>query len=222
MICGYARVSSTDQSLEVQIDQLKAAGCEKIFAEKKSGKTTDGRTELEAMLAYAREGDVIMCTRLDRLGRSLSDLITLILKLNKKGVGFKCLHQSGVDTTSAEGRLMINLLGSFAEFERELRAERQREGIEKAKAKGTYGVNKKKIKETLTRKLNRLHEENPTFHPKQLAAMAGCSPRTVYRHLPGIWSEVPEGLAVHHELVRQGVIKSRVDTSPAALEKKRA
>lgn len=136
-VVGYARVSSAGQSLEVQQDQLKAAGCEKIFAEKRTGTTTEGRDQLELALGYVREGDVFVVTRLDRLARSLMDLRRTVDFLTSKDVGFRCLQQH-IDTTSSEGRLMLNILASFAEFETDIRKERQRDGIEKAKAAGVY------------------------------------------------------------------------------------
>ncbi len=135
---GYARVSTSGQSLDVQLDQLRAAGCEKIFAEKMSGTTTDGRDALEEALSWVRDGDVLVVTRLDRLARSIVDLRKIVDRLQAKGVGFRALQQGGIDTTKAEGRLMLNILGAFAEFETEIRKERQRDGIEKAKSAGRY------------------------------------------------------------------------------------
>ncbi len=143
-VVGYARVSSAGQSLEVQQDQLRAAGCEKVFAEKRTGTTTEGRDQLELALGYVREGDVFVVTRLDRLARSLVDLRKTVDFLTAKGVGFRCLQQH-IDTTSSEGRLMLNILASFAEFETDIRTERQRDGIEKAKAAGVYRGRPKSI-----------------------------------------------------------------------------
>ncbi|HEY3798370.1 MAG TPA: recombinase family protein [Caulobacteraceae bacterium] len=137
-VVGYARVSSAGQSLDVQLDQLRAAGCEKVFAEKRSGTTTAGRDELEAALDWVREGDVLVVTRLDRLARSILDLRRIIDRLAAKDVGFRCLQQGAIDTTRSDGRLLLNILGSFAEFEADIRRERQADGIAKAKAKGVY------------------------------------------------------------------------------------
>lgn len=131
-------MSSVGQSLEIQEQQLRDAGCEEIFAEKRSGVSIVGREALEEALRYARKGDVLVVTRLDRLARSMSDLSAIIDQLTKKQVGFQCLQQGAVDTTKPEGRLMLQLLGSFAEFEAAIRKERQMEGIEKAKAEGRY------------------------------------------------------------------------------------
>jgi len=135
---GYARVSSSGQSLDVQLDQLRGAGCEKVFAEKMTGTTTEGRDALEEALSWVREGDVLVVTRLDRLARSIVDLRKIVDRLQAKGVGFRALQQGAIDTTRPEGRLMLNILGAFAEFETEIRKERQRDGIDKAKAAGRY------------------------------------------------------------------------------------
>lgn len=137
-VVGYGRVSSAGQSLEVQVEQLEAVPCDRIFAEKKSGTSTDNRDALKEMMRYVRDGDVLVVTRLDRLARSLTDLSKIIDELGAKGVGFRCLQQGAVDTTKPEGRLMLQLLGSFAEFEAAIRRDRQMEGIEKAKAEGRY------------------------------------------------------------------------------------
>jgi DNA invertase Pin-like site-specific DNA recombinase len=135
---GYARVSSIGQSLEIQEEQLRAAGCDRIFAEKRSGTSTDGREQLAMALDYVRDGDVLVVTRLDRLARSVSDLRKVIDGLAAKGVGFRAVQQGAVDTTTSSGKLLLNLLSSFAEFETDLRKERQAEGIAKAKLKGIY------------------------------------------------------------------------------------
>lgn len=137
-VVGYARVSTAGQSLEVQLDQLKEAGCEKVFSEKKSGKTANGREALAQALEWVREGDLFVVTRLDRLARSLVDLRQIVDTLNAKGVGFRVLQQSAIDTTRSEGRLMLNMLASFAEFENDIRRERQADGIAKAKEAGVY------------------------------------------------------------------------------------
>jgi DNA invertase Pin-like site-specific DNA recombinase len=136
-LVSYARVSTTGQSLEVQIDQLRAAGAEEIFQEQRSGTSTSGRDQLEAALRFVRRGDTFLVTRLDRLARSMSDLRRIVDALTAKGVGFRVLQQA-IDTTTSEGRLLLNLLGAFSEFETEIRKERQMDGIAKAKAEGRY------------------------------------------------------------------------------------
>lgn len=137
-IVGYARVSSSGQSLDIQREQLLAAGCERIFEEKFTGTTTEGRERLLEAIRYVRDGDVFVVCRLDRLARSMTDLRKIIDELTDKGVGFKALQQGAIDTTTSEGRLLLNILGSFAEFETDIRRERQADGIAKAKAKGVY------------------------------------------------------------------------------------
>ena len=137
-LVGYARVSSAGQSLEVQREQLLAAGCRKVFEEKASGRTAADREALQDALGYLREGDTLAVTRLDRLARLASDLHQIIAKLVAKGVGFRALQQGAVDTDSAAGKLMLGILGAVAEFEGDIRKDRQMEGIAKAKAKGVY------------------------------------------------------------------------------------
>lgn len=140
MLVGYARVSSAGQSLDVQREQLEAAGCEPrhIFEEKRTGTTTEGRAALEEAIRFAREGDVLLVTRLDRLARSMLDLHQIIARLTAKGVGFRVLQQAGVDTTTATGKLTLGVLAAVAEFETDIRRERQMEGIAKAKEAGIY------------------------------------------------------------------------------------
>jgi DNA invertase Pin-like site-specific DNA recombinase len=137
-VVGYARVSSVGQSLDVQLTQLHAAGCEKVFSEKRSGTTTEGRDQLAEALDWVREGDVLVVCRLDRLARSIIDLRKIIDRLTAMGVGFRCLQQGTIDTTTSDGRLLLNILAAFAEFETDIRKERQADGIAKAKAEGKY------------------------------------------------------------------------------------
>ena len=138
MLVGYARVSSIGQSLDIQNDVLAEAGCEKVFAEKMSGRSTKDRIELAQAIDFVREGDTLIVTRLDRLARSVGDLHQIIEKLTEKKVAFRCLNQSGVDTDSSTGKLMMSILGAVAQFENDIRRERQMEGIAKAKAEGRY------------------------------------------------------------------------------------
>jgi len=135
---GYARVSSTGQSLDIQVQLLTEAGCTKVFGEKRSGLSAAGRDELRDCLDFVREGDTLIVTRLDRLARSVSDLFKILETLQKKKVAFRCLQQSGVDTDTSTGRLTLAILGAVAAFEADIRRERQMEGIAKAKAAGVY------------------------------------------------------------------------------------
>lgn len=138
MLVGYARVSSAGQSLEVQREQLAAAGAEKIFEEKRSGRTAADRAALKEALEFVREGDTLAVTRLDRLARSMLDLHQIIAALTDKGVAFRALQQAGVETSSTTGKLTLGILAAVAEFEADIRRDRQMEGIAKAKAKGIY------------------------------------------------------------------------------------
>ncbi|WP_426016644.1 recombinase family protein [Brevundimonas sp. DWR2-3-1b1] len=139
-LVGYARASSISQDTQIQIEALKAAGVEDdhLFVEKRSGATTEGRDELAACLKHARRGDTVLVTKLDRLGRSVNDLSRIVADLESRAIGFRVLDQHGIDTTTTTGKLLFNMLSAFAEFETALRAERQRAGIEKAKAEGRY------------------------------------------------------------------------------------
>lgn len=138
MLVGYARVSSSGQSLDIQHEALAQAGCEKVFAEKMSGRSAKDRIELANALDFVREGDTLVVTRLDRLARSVGDLHRIIETLTAKNVEFRCINQSGVDTDTSTGKLMLSILGAVAQFENDIRRERQMEGIEKAKAEGRY------------------------------------------------------------------------------------
>lgn len=137
-LVGYARTSTTDQKagLEAQLRDLQKIGCSKIFSEELSS-VANKRPQLEAVLEWVREGDVLVVTKLDRLARSVADLVSITETLRKKGVSLRILAMN-LDTSTPTGKLMLNLLGSIAEFERELMLERQREGIAKAKAEGKY------------------------------------------------------------------------------------
>jgi len=135
-IVGYARVSTEDQSLDVQIGQLKEAGCEKIFSEKISGSKSD-REQLNALLDYVREGDTVICTKMDRIARSTKHLLDIVDQLKRQHIAFKVLSIN-LDTATPTGKLMLTMLAAIAQFERELMLERQKEGIQKAKTAGKY------------------------------------------------------------------------------------
>ena len=153
MLVGYARVSSTGQSLDIQNDALADAGCDKVFAEKVSGRSTKDRVELGNAMDFVREGDTLIVTRLDRLARSVGDLHRIIETLTEKKVAFRCLNQSGVDTDSSTGRLMLAILGAVAQFENDIRRDRQAEGIAKAKASGKYRGRKPSVDKSRVREL---------------------------------------------------------------------
>lgn len=134
---GYARVSTVDQDTAIQVEALKAAGCEVVREEKASGTTTKGRGELATILDFLRAGDVLVVTRVDRLARSIGDLQTIVRTIRDKGAALACTEQP-IDTSTAAGKAFLDMLGVFAEFETNLRRERQMEGIAKAKAAGVY------------------------------------------------------------------------------------
>lgn len=153
MFIGYARVSSAGQSLDAQEALLKAAGCEKIYSEKRSGKSVADRPELGKALDKMRAGDMFVVTRLDRLARSVGDLHRIVEQMTAEGVAFRCLQQGGVDTSTSAGKLTLAILGAVAEFENDIRRERQRDGIERAKARGAYLGRKATIDVAAVRKL---------------------------------------------------------------------
>jgi DNA invertase Pin-like site-specific DNA recombinase len=138
MFVGYARTSTVEQQAgyEAQLRDLKSQGCEKVFSEQVSS-VNSKRPELESVIEFVREGDVLVVTRLDRLARSVGDLHQIVGRLEAKKVGLKILDMA-IDTTSATGRLLMNLVGSIAQFEREIMLARQREGIAKAKAEHKF------------------------------------------------------------------------------------
>jgi DNA invertase Pin-like site-specific DNA recombinase len=136
-VIGYARVSSTDQDLSIQETALRRAGCAVLRAEKQSGTSTQGRTELRTVLDFIGKGDVLLVTRVDRLARSMGDLQDIVRTLKAKGASLRATEQP-IDTSTAAGKCFLDMLGVFAEFETNLRRERQLEGIAKAKAAGVY------------------------------------------------------------------------------------
>jgi DNA invertase Pin-like site-specific DNA recombinase len=149
---GYARVSTADQDNSVQVAALKAAGCKVVREEKATGTTTVGRTELATTLDFIREGDVLVVTRIDRLARSIADLQTIVRTLRERGAALQATEQP-IDTSTAAGKAFLDMLGVFAEFETNLRRERQMEGIAKAKAEGVYRGRKAAIDADEVRRL---------------------------------------------------------------------
>jgi len=141
---GYARVSTADQDLSIQLEALKAAGCNMVRSEKVSGTSVAGRDELEIALSMLRAGDELVVTRIDRLARSLGDLQNIVKRVKSAGASLKALHQP-IDTAGAAGKMFLDILGAFAEFETSLRKERQAEGIAKAKTSGVYKGRKPSI-----------------------------------------------------------------------------
>ena len=175
-VIGYARVSTEDQNIDPQLDQLNNAGCTKIFQEKASGVKED-RPQLAAMLDYIREGDTVVISKLDRIARSTKHLLQIVESLEKKGVAFKVLNIN-LDTSTPTGKLMLTMLGAIATFEREMMLERQREGIRLAKAKGMYKGRKPTAREK-SRQVLKLVKEGET--KEAIAKKLGIGIASVYR-----------------------------------------
>jgi DNA invertase Pin-like site-specific DNA recombinase len=175
---GYARVSSADQDYSLQEQALKQAGCDVIRAEKASGTTRNGRTELDLLLEFLRPGDTLVVTRVDRLARSIKDLQDIVYTLKEQGVTLKATEQP-IDTRSAAGKAFLDMLGVFAEFETNLRRERQIEGITAAKSRGVYRGRKPSVDTAEIRRL-RLEEK---LGATAIARRLGVGRASVYRAL---------------------------------------
>jgi DNA invertase Pin-like site-specific DNA recombinase len=176
---GYARVSTADQTTDSQHDALTAVGCERLYTEKVSGALRE-RPQLDAMLDYAREGDTIVITKLDRLARSLSHLIELAANLQTRGIGLRVLDQ-GIDTTTPAGRLMFHMLGAIGEFERDLIRERTSAGLAAARERGRTGGRPPSMTPEKLAAAKSLIESG---HGVKAAAEAiGVSRATLHRHL---------------------------------------
>ncbi len=175
---GYARVSTFEQDLGIQETALRAAGCQTIRSEKKSGSERGARTELQVLLDFLRKGDTLVVTRIDRLARSMKDLQDIVHELKGRGIALKATEQP-IDTSTAAGKAFLDMLGVFAEFETNLRRERQLEGIEAAKARGIYKGGKPRIDPDAVRKLIA-----DGIKPAHIARQLGISRGTVYKFLP--------------------------------------
>lgn len=175
---GYARVSSNDQDFTLQEQALRAAGCEVIRAEKATGTSRTGRTELQVLLDFLRSGDTLVVTRIDRLARSIKDLQDIVFTLKAQGVTLKATEQP-IDTRTAAGKAFLDMLGVFAEFETNLRRERQIEGIAAAKARGVYRGRKPSVD---TAEIKRLRYEEK-LGATEIARRLGIGRATVYRAL---------------------------------------
>lgn len=180
MLIGYARVSTDDQNLDLQHDALKKVGCEKFYDDHMTGSKIN-RPGLEAAIDFARQGDIIVVWRLDRLSRSLKDLIEMVALLDEKGIGLKSLHES-IDTSSSSGKLIFHIFGALAEFERNLIRERTHAGLAAARSRGRNGGRPKKLsidKANLAVKL--YHGKEHSI--KQICELVGVSKPTLYKYL---------------------------------------
>jgi DNA invertase Pin-like site-specific DNA recombinase len=176
-IIGYARVSTTDQDLSIQEAALKAAGCTVIRAEKRSGTSTAGREQLKTVLDFIGLGDTLVVTRIDRLARSIGDLRDIVRTIRLKGGKLKATEQP-IDTSTAAGKCFLDMLGVFAEFETNLRRERQLEGIAKAKAAGVYKGRPPSIEASRVREM-----KAQGMRPTDIAKALGIARQSVYRVL---------------------------------------
>lgn len=184
MLIGYARISTQDQTPDLQSDALRAAGCQRIFTEQASGAQRD-RPQLKAALDYARDGagDILVVWRLDRLARSLGQLIETVEHLETRQVGFRSLTEA-IDTQSAGGRLVFHLFGAMAEFERSLIRERTRAGLAAARARGRVGGRPAALSER-DLVVARALLADPDITVTEVARRLGVAPSTLYRTLPG-------------------------------------
>jgi DNA invertase Pin-like site-specific DNA recombinase len=182
MLVGYARVSTQDQKPALQTDALRAAGCERVFIEKASGAQRE-RPELTAALDFMREGDTLIVWKLDRLARSMKQLVETIERLETRKVGFRSLTES-IDTTTPGGRLVFHIFGALAEFERSIIRERTTAGLSAARARGRRGGRPRSLTEKDLAAAKALLRD-PEITVEDVARRLGVGPATLYRHLPG-------------------------------------
>ncbi|GGJ57730.1 recombinase family protein [Deinococcus roseus] len=177
---GYARVSTRDQNLNLQIDALTKEGCVKIFKDTSSGAKTDRPGFAEA-LNYLREGDTLVVWKLDRLGRSLKNLIDTVQQLQSRGIHLLIVKER-IDTSTSNGKLFLHIFGALSEFERELIRERTKAGLEAARARNRVGGRPEKLLPNQEVILKKLHAD-PSNSPKAIQEMLGISKTTYYRYL---------------------------------------
>lgn len=176
---GYARVSTDDQHLDLQRDALKKAGCSAVYEETASGKSTD-RPELEQCRKALRAGDMLVVWRLDRLGRSLPDLVQIVAELERDGIGFESMTEK-IETGSAAGKLVFHVFAALAEFERNLIRERTHAGLAAARARGRKGGRKPSLSSQQVREIKALLRD-PSIPVTAIAGRYGVSRTTIYKH----------------------------------------
>lgn len=180
MQIGYARVSTRDQNLSLQLDALKAAGCERIFDDKASG-ASRSRPGLEETDRHLRKGDTLVVWKLDRLGRTVKQLVEFVGELQQRGIEFRSLTE-GIDTSTPAGRFFFHVIAAMAEMERELIRERTRAGLDSARAQGLVGGRKKALNDKKLASAKTLLQSGTP--PRQVAEQLGVSVATLYRHIP--------------------------------------
>lgn len=189
MLIGYARVSTQDQNPQLQLDALTQAGCEKVFVEKASGAQRD-RPELKAALEFLRPGDTLVVWKLDRLARSLKQLIETVESLEQQEMGFRSITEA-IDTTTSGGRLVFHIFGALAEFERSIIRERTLAGLASARARGRMGGRPRGLSDEDIAAAKAMLRD-PAITVVQVAERLGVVPSTLYRYLPGGRSGVDE------------------------------
>ena len=177
---GYARVSTGEQKMDLQLDALKEAGCDKVFTDRLSGATAE-RPGLEEAINYARPGDTLIVWRLDRFGRSLKDLVAKVERLGEKGVGFRSLKET-IDTTSSAGKLQFHIFSALAEFERDLNKERTMAGLRAARERGRVGGRPRALSEEDLPQVQALMRQ-PGVSTRQICERFGISKATLYRYV---------------------------------------
>nr|WP_323138054.1 recombinase family protein [Nocardia sp. alder85J] len=187
-LIGYARVSTRDQNLDRQHRALEAAGCQRVFADKKSGKNAE-REELWACLDYLRPGDTLVVPALDRLGRSMQDLLSLVAGLRRRGIGFRSLHEA-LDTTTPGGRLVFHVFAALAEFIRELIVQGTHEGLDAARARGQRLGRPPAMTDEQIRQASALLAR-PEETVSSVARLLGVSRSTIYKYVPALEPAVP-------------------------------
>jgi DNA invertase Pin-like site-specific DNA recombinase len=181
-LIGYVRVSTGDQDLNMQMDELKAAGCAQLYTDKASG-TKNERPGLDKCLSTLQSGDTLVVWRLDRLGRSMQHLVSVITDLKKRNVGFKSLRDGAIDTTTASGELVFNIFAALAQFERELIRERTRAGLTAARARGRMGGRRPVSPlDPKVRMAKRMHKD-PSLSIDEICSTLSISRATFYRYI---------------------------------------
>ncbi len=210
---GYARVSTTEQNPDLQVDELTAAGCWKVWTDHASG-ALDRRPQLDEVLAQLRPGDTLVVWRLDRLGRSLRHLIDVVTGLDARGVGFRSLRES-IDTTTAGGRLVFHLFGALAQFEREIIRDRTVAGLTAARARGRIGGRPSKLSAEQRRQARKMYDDRE-LTVEQIGQVLGVSRTSIYRALGQTAAPAPLGTPAPAGVVEPAAAKADTAEVPVA------